>query len=47
MVSRTLKQLAKNKNYGICDLKLEIKIKLNMATLEFITHESKMIHGTT
>jgi hypothetical protein len=47
MVPQTLKQPTKNNNYGICDLKLEIQIKLSMALLELIDHESFFIHGTT
>jgi hypothetical protein len=47
MVLQTMKQPTKNNNYGICDLKPKIKIKLNMALLKLNDHESFLIHGTT
>lgn len=39
VVLQTLKQTKQNNKYGVWNLKLEIKIKLNMALLELIEYE--------
>jgi hypothetical protein len=45
MVPWTLKQTTQYNKYYIWNLKLEIQIKLSMALLELINHESFFIHG--
>jgi len=47
MMPWTLKQTRQYNKYCMSNLKPEIQMKLSMALLEFINHESILIHGTT